>query len=44
VEAETCTDTERYNNINNKLSVAIAGILSERFLRVHYATGCTPQG
>jgi hypothetical protein len=24
--AETCCDTERYNNINNKLLVAIAGI------------------
>jgi hypothetical protein len=34
VEAETCSDTVINNNTNKNLLVAIAGILSERFLRV----------
>jgi hypothetical protein len=34
VEAETCSDTVINNNTNKNLVVAIAGILSERFLCV----------
>jgi hypothetical protein len=33
VEAETCSDTVINNNTNKNLLVAIAGILSERFLK-----------